>query len=259
MLVGAMNHPLHDLFSEIATFKRLGFDFIDLALEPLTEPQRLDAQEVKGALERHTLSAVGHTFWALPIASAVEPLREAALRVIEIDLDFFANVGITAVTVHPDDRVPMFGPDWILECNASSLKRLVAYARQYGITLMAENTPGMFSRPAILQSLLKAVAGLTLHLDIGHANLRTLRNTSNQILALLGSSLRHVHLSDNRGGEDDLHLPLGAGRSKWRQAIKWLKRANYDGTISLEVFTPDIEYLVLSQQKLRQWWAEGAR
>ena len=93
-----------------------------------------------------------------------------------------------------------------------------------------------------------------MHLDIGHANLRVPHNTTEEILIAYGSRLRHVHLQDNRGGLEDLHLPLGAGNVDVPRTIRALKRCGYDGTITLEVFTPDRHYLTYSRDVLRKMW-----
>jgi sugar phosphate isomerase/epimerase len=70
--------------------------------------------------------------------------------------------------------------------------------------------------------------------------------------------LRHVHLHDNRGGNEDLHLPLGAGNLDLRGAVRELKKCGYDGCITLEVFTPDRHYLAYSRDVLRRLWEEDA-
>ena len=72
----------------------------------------------------------------------------------------------------------------------------------------------------------------------------------------LGEKLLHVHLSENDGTADQ-HLPLGsAPRSKtnWPQHIQKLKATGYDGTITLEVFSPEKENLLVSRDLLRKWW-----
>ena len=72
----------------------------------------------------------------------------------------------------------------------------------------------------------------------------------------LGPKLLHVHLSENDGTADQ-HLPLGAAprsTTGWPQHVKKLKAAGYDGTITLEVFAPHREYLLLSRDLLRKWW-----
>jgi sugar phosphate isomerase/epimerase len=66
-----------------------------------------------------------------------------------------------------------------------------------------------------------------------------------------------VHVSDNRGGEGDLHLPLGAGNIDWRSAIRALKRAGYDGTVTLEVFSREREYLRASKRLWQDWWNDA--
>jgi sugar phosphate isomerase/epimerase len=108
-----------------------------------------------------------------------------------------------------------------------------------------------------LAELLDPVPELGLHLDIGHANLRTEQNTTDQILAAYGSRLRHVHLHDNKGGISDLHLPLGAGNLDTGHYVRSLKQSGYNGTITLEVFTPDRRYLTYSGEILRRLW-DGA-
>jgi sugar phosphate isomerase/epimerase len=61
-------------------------------------------------------------------------------------------------------------------------------------------------------------------------------------------------MHDNHGGRDDLHLPLGSGNMDFRRAIRALKKCGYDGTITLEVFTPDRHYLEYSRDVLRALW-----
>jgi sugar phosphate isomerase/epimerase len=99
---------------------------------------------------------------------------------------------------------------------------------------------------------------LGLHLDIGHANLQVPFNTTEEILTKYGKRLRHVHLHDNKGGNADLHLPLGTGTVDVQKSVEALQRCGYDGTITLEVFTPDIRHLIYSRDLLRDAW-EHAR
>jgi sugar phosphate isomerase/epimerase len=68
--------------------------------------------------------------------------------------------------------------------------------------------------------------------------------------------LRHVHLHDNKGGHEDLHLPLGAGNLDVRCMVRAFKECKYDGTITLEVFSPDRHYFQYSSEVLRRVWNE---
>jgi sugar phosphate isomerase/epimerase len=110
-----------------------------------------------------------------------------------------------------------------------------------------------------LGELLLQIPELGLHLDIGHANLEVPYNTAEEILQAHGSRLRHVHLHDNKGGQGDLHLPLGCGTLDLRRAVRALQDTGYDGTITLEVFAPDRHYLDYSRGVLRRVWDEEAR
>lgn len=255
MLIGAMNHPMRDVVGEIYSFREMGFDFVDLTLEPArARPDVLDVRSVAAALADTGLSAVGHTAWYLPIASPFDRVRQAALDELTSCLDVFAQLGIRRANVHPDQRVSLYDRTWIVERNADSLRYLVQRAAERGIQMMVENIPGLFSQVEMLRRLLDAAPGLAWHLDVGHANLATPANLSEQLLQAFADRLVHVHLSDNKGGDADLHLPLGAGTIDWRWVIDTLKRHHYDGTITLEVFSPDTEYLAISRRKLRHLW-----
>jgi sugar phosphate isomerase/epimerase len=256
MLVGAMNSPMRDLATEIRAIQRDGFDFVDITLEPAgARSDQIDVPGVRAALAETGLRATGHTAYYLPIASPFPELREVALREIERCIDVLAALGVPNVDVHPDPRMPLHEPEAIVERNTESLQRLAKYAESHGLQLMLENLGGLFGSPDVLGRVFDAVPSLGLLLDVGHANLSVPRNNADAILARIGHRLAHVHFSDNRGGEQDLHLPIGAGRINWDGVISLLKSRGYDGTITLEVFSADRDYLRLSAAKVRKLWS----
>ena len=121
---------------------------------------------------------------------------------------------------------------------------------------MIENLPGTFNTVRQLSPLLDAMPELGFHLDVGHANLMVEPNSADELIAAYGARLRHVHLHDNKGGRKDLHMPLGTGTVDFPHYIRSLKNSGYDGTITLEVFTPDHHYLTYSRDVLRRIWNE---
>jgi sugar phosphate isomerase/epimerase len=141
-----------------------------------------------------------------------------------------------------------------VERNLASLRELINYGKQQGLGIMIENLPDRFNTAQQLSELLDPLPELGLHLDIGHANLMTPVNTTNEIIAGHGQRLKHVHLHDNRGGNLDLHLPLGAGNIDLAGSVRALKSCGYDGTITLEVFAADLNHLVYSRDLLQQAW-----
>jgi sugar phosphate isomerase/epimerase len=161
------------------------------------------------------------------------------------------------MNIHPDRNTPWHSRQFFIEGNIDTLGRLLPLARKYGVGLMVENLPGDYNSAPQLGELLRAVPELGLHLDIGHANLQVPHNTTNEILECWGGRLRHVHLHDNKGGHADLHLPLGTGTVDLKAAVEALRKCGYDGTITLEVFTPDRHHLTYSRDKLRQYWDDS--
>src|SRR5215207_2993482 len=252
-----MNHPARDVLQEIEWIAAMGLAFVDLTLEPpLAASWKVDPIAIRRALERHHLGVVGHTAFYLPIASGIEEIRQASLEELRRCVDVFAEIGALWMNVHPDRHVPMHDRSFFVEKNLATLRELLPYASMHRIGLMVENLPGDFNTAHDLGELLEPLPDLGLHLDIGHANLLVAHSTVDEIVSEYGTRLRHVHLHDNKGGAADLHLPLGTGTVDVRHAVRTLKSLKYDGTITLEVFTPDPHHLAYSRDLLQQIWME---
>ncbi len=255
MLIGTMNHPGHDVVEEIRWMADMGVEFIDMTLEPPAAGSwQVRPDAIRAELERRRMKVVGHTAFYLPMASAIEEIRCAAVAEFRRCIQVFSEVGAKWMNVHPDRNTPFHDRAFYVRRNLDTLRELLPYAQERGVGLMIENLPGEFNSAAQMGELLNALPELGLHLDFGHANLDVPYNTAPEMLKAFGSRLRHVHLHDNRGGRDDLHLPLGAGNVDVEAVIRELKRCHYDGTITLEVFTPDRHYLAYSCEKLRRMW-----
>jgi|SRR5579884_602326 len=258
MIIGAMNHPERNAIEEIAWMAELGMEFIDLTLEPPGSPSwGVDANAVRAALDRAGMGVVGHTAWYLPMASAIPEIRKAAVTELRRCVEVFAKIGAKWMNIHPDRHTPWHDRHFYIERNLDSLREVQAHAERCGIGLMVENLPGDYNSAPQLSELLDPLPNLGLHLDIGHANLQVPQNTTEEILAAYGQRLRHVHLHDNKGGHADLHLPLGTGTVNLRRSIQALQKCGYDGTITLEVFAPDRQYLSYSRDLLRAIWEQS--
>ena len=257
MLVGAMNFPGRSVLKEIHRIHEDGFDFVDLTIEP-PAAWAIDARAAGSLMGDLGLDAVGHTAYYLPIASPWAEMRSLARDLFKRSLDKFVDAGVSLVNVHPDVRVPLHTKEQVTAINVEAIAALVEDARQRGITLMVENLDRMFATVADLRAILDAVPDAAFHLDVGHANLRLgigEPNRTGEFLDAFGDRLAHVHASDNRGGPEDLHLPLGAGTVDWRGAIRRLKAAGYDGTVTLEVFSRERDHLRASRRLWLEWWS----
>ncbi len=255
MQIGAMNHPAHEVLEEIEWMAALGLDFIDLTLEPPAAASwKVNPAAIRRALESTRLNVVGHTAYYLPMGSAFEEVREGSVTELRRCLQVFGEIGAKWMNLHPDRHAPMHDRSFFIQRNLRTFEELLPEARRRGVGLMIENLPGDYNTRWQLGELLDPLPELGLHLDIGHANLMVADNSAEEILQTYGSRLRHTHLHDNKGGHADLHLPLGAGSLDLPRAVRALQSCGYDGTITLEVFSPDRHYLEYSRDRLRQVW-----
>ncbi len=254
--IGMMNNPRVDLLTEIAWASQHHFDYLDLTLEPIkAHPKHIKVKKILEALKEANLPVIGHTAYYLPIASPLESLRKAACKEMEWALEVFSELGASKVTVHPDRSIPFaLGGNGVQQKNFESLEEIDKMATPFGIQILLENMDRTFNTTRQIEDALKRFPGMGFHLDVGHANLNVERNRTEEFLKYFRDRLVHVHFSDNFGKTDDLHLPLGAGGIDWRNVISLLKSHGYDGTITLEVFSPDRRYLLFSRDKVREIW-----
>lgn len=255
MLVGAMNNPARELFSELKWMAEATLDFVDLTLEPpAAAPWKVDPKSVRSALKDLGLGVVGHTAFYLPFSCTFESIRKAAVEETKRCLEIFSAIGAKWMNLHPDRHAPFHSRHFVIEQNVKSIRELLPVAQDHGVGLMIENTPGDFNSRDQLGDLLEAVPELGLHLDIGHCNLQVSSNTATDIIMAYGPRIRHVHIHDNKGGYADLHLPLGTGTLDFATPLQALQSWGYDGTITLEVFSDDHEYLRYSRKVLEETW-----
>lgn len=257
MLIGAMNHPAEDVISEIKWMAEMDLDFIDLTFEPpKAAVWNVNTREIRDSIADYGLHVVGHTAYYLPMGSPFESLRRAAVDELKRCLEGFAEVGAEWMNIHPDGKAPLHPDDYHVGRNIKSLEELLPFSREVGVGLMLENLPGKFNTVAQISPVLDALPELGLHLDIGHCNLLTDKNTGDELIQTYGKRLKHVHLHDNKGGYADLHLPLGCGTIDIPHYVRLMRNNGYDGTITLEVFSDDTTYLSHSRDVLRKLWDE---
>jgi sugar phosphate isomerase/epimerase len=257
MRLGRMNNPAGDLASEIALTKQLGFDYLELTLEPpKAAAADLKASQVAAWLGDAGLGAAGHTAFYLPVGHPFEGVRLAAVDQLRRDLDFMAEMGIPFATVHPDGHtfVGLYEQDR-LKLQADSFARLCAHGDDIGVQVLCENLKGFAGDPDLLkQYLFDPLPTLGLNLDVAHAALGVQGNRTARFLELLGDRLVHVHVSDNNG-EQDLHQPVGTVRLPLQNLLKKVRATGYDAGITLEVFANDPRYVALSREIVAEWWA----
>src|SRR5580700_7482774 len=104
-----------------------------------------------------------------------------------------------------------------LDAAFSSLEHLHIFAKQRGVTIALENTPGELGTPANLRQFIAdtRLTDLRLCFDIGHAHLEgsVLPN-----LEIMRDLVVTAHIHDNHGDKDE-HLPPYQGDIDWKAAF----------------------------------------
>jgi sugar phosphate isomerase/epimerase len=251
MKIGVMNHPENDLLQEIKWISDNGFDFIDLTIEPL-RAYKIDIKRVRRALRDFNLEAIGHTNPFLPSIFPIQSIRKACLREFKKYVEVFSALEIKLMNIHPFYGAPFFSDEDKIKANIQFLKQVNKLCKSMGFTLMLENYIRPFDTPEVFSRILEEVPDLRILLDVGHCNINQEENLTEAFFREFGDKIIHLHLSDNKGSGDD-HLPLGCGNIEWKEIIKIIKKAGFNSTITLEVFSPDRDYLLLSRDKLKDW------
>lgn len=261
MQIGVMNHPARDPLEEIHWIGEHGFDFVDFTLEPpAVDPDRIDPKAIIAALDEHGLGVIAHTPWFIPVSSPLAGIRKAALPELRRCLDVAQAIGASVMNAHYRPIPNTFSAADAINWHVETLAPLCDEAADAGITIVLEHVPeGGPQQLENIVEIMNRVEQLRFHLDSGHAKLEGRHDRFGDYIERLGEKLLHVHLSDNDGTADQ-HLPLNAvvrNPTDWPAHIRLLKQSGYDGTVTLEIFSPSREYLLLSRDLVQRWWTEA--
>ncbi len=211
-------------------------------------------REVSAALKEHglTLCAVspnlwGEIQWRRGSLSTSDPkVRSAAVDRIRRAMDLSAELGCDYVGIWPGQD----GYDYCFEAD---------YQQAYdwwveGIQMCADHNPrvrlGLEYKPyeprthSLLDTCAKTLLFLNdidresvgLTLDVGHALLA--HENLGEVVALSqrSSKLFHIHLNDNYS-DWDWDLNFGSAHLfEWIELVYWLRRTNYQGWYSIDIF-----------------------
>jgi len=261
MKYGAMNFPIKPLLREIEEIGEMGFDFVELTMDPPEAiPQKILAQKraILKVQDRYRMGIMAHLPTFVWTSDLYESLRMASLQENFAALEAAAELGIEKVVLHPGfiTGLGKFLLDKAKAYAMESLEAILKKAVSLNITLCIENMfpqARFLCQPHEFQPVFDAFPEIRLTLDVGHANLGGGKNRSSEYIRLYGYRIGHVHANDNFGKEDS-HLPIGAGIIDFERIMKELKEAQYDETITLEVFSRDKDYLKISRDKIKRMW-----
>jgi sugar phosphate isomerase/epimerase len=249
---------------EIVRFHRLGFDYAEIGIEePDATPQILMRQkdEILSLLARNGMFAVGHTEYWVGFGSCHEKVRRGWIEEAKDMIHTASELEIGLLNFHFYGRHGMVGAteqskNTFLRNFTDAMRELTEFAATRKVSLMLENAPPENRAP--LESLewfshvMKSVLALRFHLDVGHAFIENRMRGVRDYLDAFGDRLAHVHIHDNHGKEDE-HLALGKGKIDVREVIRLLKEANYDRTITFEVFSSHADAARSMRYFSKQW------
>lgn len=262
MIYGATNNPLRPLTDELKVLGKLGFDYLELCLDPhhcLPETLQPRLTEIMSALSGEGLELpVVHLPTFIWMADVYASIREASLVEVFKALDLAAELGAKKAVLHPGYLTGLmaFTPDIGKEYASESLGKVLEKSTGLGIMLCLENMfprIGHMYRPEEFKEVLNRNPGLMMTLDLGHANIRAPKDRIAAFVRAAHGRIGHVHIGDNNGQEDE-HLPVGTGQVDVAGGLAAIKASGYDQTITLEVFSPNRDYLAMSLKKVRAIW-----
>lgn len=258
MLYGGMNFPIKPILKELEVIAGLGFDYLELTMDPPQAHYRVIRQqknEILRALDRLKMGLVCHLPTFVSTADLTDSLRETSLHEVLESLRVAADLQALKVVLHPSHigGLGVLVMDQARHRASMSLKAIVEKADQLGVCLCIENMfplSNSLVEPEDFVPIFENFPSLRLTLDTGHAHIQS--KGAKRIIDFIdrfGGRIEHIHASDNFGKEDN-HLPIGAGTVDFRKIIRALKQIRYDKTMTLEVFSRDKDYLKISREKL---------
>ena len=231
--VFAMNNPGEPLDVEIPFLLSCGVDGIEHTIEPPCSyfTQIADSWPL---VEKHC--RIAHTRDDLAFASRDPDQRTAAIAAMNDAFAVCKKLGFRRINVHPDRGSQGLSQSEVFDLNVCALSSLSQAASDLDLELMLENQPP-FTSPSQIEDVLSAVSGeLFVLLDIAHAHCYGKAQEIDEFITRLGKKIRHIHISDNRG-ENDEHLFPGYGSIKFDGLLD-LINDNVDPSVafSLESF-----------------------
>ena len=257
MRYGAMNFPIKPVLKELEAFANLGFNYLELTLDPPLAHYsiiRKQKGEILEALQQHGMALVCHLPTFLSTADLTQSIRDVSLHEILRSLETASELEAEKVVLHPSHigGMGIYIMEKVKGYAFDSLGKVVLRADQLGICLCFEN---MFPKCMAFFELddfievFDIFPDLKMTLDMGHACIDSPKGKRLfDFLRIFGDRIGHVHASDNHGKRDD-HLPIGKGSIDFPKVVKALKEIGYNDTVTLEVFSENRMDLKISREK----------
>ena len=252
-----------DKFSVI---KRHGYDWVDLNLcDTDTAFYLSDEENLKHLIqtEKNEARRAGiqisqiHGPWRYPPKDGTEADREERMEKMKRAVVISSLLECKHLVIHPlmpfGTRDAESGKNRETRAlNLAFFRELVAFAKQYGVTICLENMPMRefsLSVPAQILELVKEIDDehLKICLDTGHVAVFPGLSVGNEVRRL-GKYIKVLHMHDNLGDRDS-HLYPAKGIVDWPDLFAALDEIGFQGALSLETApSGDLENDVFEQE-----------
>lgn len=230
----------------------IGLDFVEIMMDGDGHRDALAdrADTLTAAADEHGLDRVVHLPFTVDIGTPHGHVRRGSIAEIEACIETAAALGVEKAVLHASSEAwdAAWDGDRIRELILDGVRTLDEAGRDRGIEICVENIPGGFFTVHDFDRLFDETdAAMTL--DTGHARIDGMESLEiAEFVAEHRDRISHVHLNDTRVAEDG-HVPFGSGTLDFDAILDPL-RSGWQGTLSLEVFTFDWEYIEMSAERL---------
>jgi sugar phosphate isomerase/epimerase len=232
-----------------------GFDCIDLNLAEVCNtpiniymktPEEFERilKDVKAAADKEGIEIYQcHGPWRHPPKDATEEDRAEWKAYMERGMYGNYILGCKYFVIHP---IMPFGIEDVKigkqqetrDLNIAFFTELVAFAKQYGVTICLENMPMRHFSMATPEQILEFVErfheeNFKICLDTGHVAVFPNLSIGDEVRRL-GDYIKVLHIHDNMGNRD-AHLYPGRGILDWPGFVRALEDIGFDGVLSLEI------------------------
>ncbi len=218
----------------------------------LDECQKEDIGLINSTFEKYNLSKILHgPFMDLNLGSLDPVIREATYKRYEQTLELCRSLNANRVVLH-SSFFPIYYDSYLkkwLKNAVSGWSRLLDKAREYGITVLIENS--IDKSPKAILGLLDEIKDKNLKacFDFGHYYIFGEKNGLEYIREYPRESIGEVHLSDNNG-KIDQHLGLGKGSLPIPSFFNILDELSIKPVITVEPHS--IKDILVSREYLKE-------
>jgi len=250
MKIGMSLGPDGELIEQIQGLPAEEIDFIEFGIgEKEKNLEDFDNEEVREVLEENNFGIVVHLPFRQPLATEVDELNNAYLEYQKRLMHTASDLGAERVVVHADLRNQ--GREEEEEKFQSQIEKMMDLGDQNELEICFENMGQwrgleLFELGELLDELDAAMC-----FDTGHAFSEVGQEETQEFLEEYSHLISHLHLTDTREGRD-MHLPIGSEEVGF-EAIGD-KLSDFNGTATMEIFTSDNDYILLSKQKVEEYF-----